>query len=202
MDFSNFASAFASGDHIADVIFMHNRKFFKILKYILLALVIFGLIMFFKSCTSASALGITHNVYGDLYGTDNNSSRLLSFVPERENYIVARTGEYEYIVFYSMNDFIFSNNKFTSSDVVNYVRYYRTVSYPYVYEFESGSIDSLTLNLNNYVVCSDNDDYNKSSHSWSYDDRSDTVTIKLLCFIFLPILLFANLWGCLKHDFI
>lgn len=200
MDFSNLAAAFASGDHVADVIFFHNRKFFKVLKYILLFLVVFGLVMLFKSCTSASALGITHNVYGDLYGTDNNSSRLLSFVPERENYIVARTGEYEYILFYSIDGFEFSNNKFTSSDVVNYVRYYRTGSYPYVYEYESGSINSLTLNLNNYVVCSNNDDYNKSSRSWSYDDRSDTVTIKYLCFIFLPILLFANLWGCLKHD--
>lgn len=196
------SSAWDSSQEFADKIYFKNKKKFKFIKYGFLVLVLVGFVFLLRSCFSASALTqSSFTSYGDLYSNDSYANRMLTFVPEKKKYVVARTGESEYIVFYS-KDVVYSNSKY-SSDLVNYVRYYRTgSSYNYQWDYESGQVSHFQLNPSGYVVTSNVNDYLESSRSWSYDDRSDTVIIKQLVMVFLPIILFANLWGCLKREFI
>lgn len=191
------------GKDFADAVYFKNKTKFKIVKWLLIVCLVVGFIFLLKSCLSASALSQTSFIaYADVTGTDSNVTRLLTMIPERENYLVSRVGEFDYFIFYG-DSLEYKNNKYVSDSEINYIRYYRLGSgMSYQYYYDAGSISSLSLNPNNFLVSSNIDDYKFNSRSWSYDDRSDTVTIKLLCMVFLPIILFANLWGCIKHEYI
>lgn len=198
----NIKEFFESGKNFSDYIYFKHEKGFKVFRYFLIILnvfiILFCLIFGISKLVSASALTTSTN--SDLLSNSNYVNNLLSLIPDNQyckKYVVFSNGDYSYYCFYG--DLSYSNNKIIGTDI-NYIRYYRIQDgYNYSYKYDFG-IDDLSLNVNN-IVCS-NLNFEKSSFSWSFDNWSNQ-KISTVCIIaFIPILLFANLWGCLRHDYI
>lgn len=196
----NYGLAFENGQKLADYIYFKYKWVFKVIKYFLILLICIGFIFALRSCLSASALSqSSFTCYSDLYYNDTNSNRLISFVPKNERYLIARVSEYEYICFYG-NSLSYSNSVYSATDI-NFIRYYRTSSsYSSSYSYESGTLSTLTLNSNNYVVTS-NVNSSLSSNNFNYDNYNNLSNLFILCSCFFVIFAFTSLWRCLpKND--
>lgn len=187
---------FQLGKEFGEIFYIKHHKFFCFLKYFLIAVVtsvLLGLVLRF---CFASALTVSTD--SDVLQNSSYVQNLLSLIPDdnySDDYVVFSDSDYSYYCFYGK---FFLNNNIISGDNLNYIRYYRNPnSYNWSYTFGS---DSLKLTINN-IICS-NLDIQRASNSWSYDNFSNTKITTICCLAFIPILLFANLWGCIRHDFV
>lgn len=193
MDFKYY---FEMGKNFGDFFYFKNENKFKYIKWVFVALVVAAFIGLVMKSVSASAL--TTSTYDDLTANSNTVQNLLSLIPDEaysDDYVVFSDNDYSYYCFYG--DLKSENNKITGSDL-KYIHYFRQGSgYNYNYFFGT---DTLDLSVSDVVTSNMN--IEKASNSWNFDNWKDTKITKICCLAFIPIILFANLWGCVKHDFI
>lgn len=187
---------FYLGKEFSDAFYFKHKKFFHFFKYFVISVltsVLLGLILKFSF---ASALSTSTD--SDVLQNSSYVANLLSLIPDdnySDDYVIFSDSDYSYYCFYGK----FSvNNNIITGENLNFIHYSRNPnSYSWSYSFGT---DNLSLTVED-IICS-NLNIQMASNSWSYDNFSNTKITTICCLAFIPILLFSNLWGCIRHDFV
>lgn len=205
----NYRLFFNMGDDIADYIYHKHPKIFKFFRFLLRELVhvIFSLVctlIILYSFTDVFALTCETDL--PVTGVSSYANSLLTMIPDdyHGKYVVFHTpytnNTNRYYLYWGPlyvddeNGQIIITTKGLSANYVRYM-YDKNIS---DWTYLTGK-QTLKLTVND-VVCT-NLDLPLGSKSYQYEDHINNNTIVTGLMVFLPILLFANLWGAVKHDF-
>lgn len=180
----SFNKGVNSADNISD----------KFIWFIRIGLISFIIVL----CVIISSLkptqALSTSTYYDLSSQSSQVYLLTSLLPNNfyGDYVVFRSGEYDYYIFYG--DLSLSNNNaHIIGENLNYIKYYRTGSgYSYSYSYEYGT-DDLDLTLNNVVTSN----LNFELSSQYYEFNTQIYEYKLLTIVIIFFIIMSTL-SCLS----
>lgn len=191
---------FTSGKNFGYSI-LDNKKYLWISRLFFAVIVVCLLIKFLFP----SAFSLDYSTYDDLFSSNSNVNTLLSLLPvdnHNYDYVVWQNAEREYIIAYS-SELTYENDLIVSgSDVpVNYIRsYYQSSGYQYEQKFEYGTLTNFSLSVNDIVTSNLN--FEKSSHSFTYESFSNNRFNYWILLAFIPIILVLLFRKVLKNDLV
>lgn len=194
----NYIYWLRQGEDVSNLIYYKHKKLFKFLKilfYVGLALILVLVIGSVVSKAEGTVLNLTPSEH--LFSDSSVSQHLITLVPLKDDYCICQVGDYDYYLFFG--DLEVLNQKIIGSSCE--VRHYVRVQNGYSYSYQlSSSVSDVQCSLNNYVVTS-NLNGSQLSHVQAREDLHFYFRYLVAFLTWFIILVFCNLWRCLKREY-